>query len=136
MVLYDSMSRVTRNPFFAYAKTKTQISFAVTTRLISAFVFDTRKVQSLYFLNPKFHASRHLLWFYSPDYVGPGRKPRRQVFSQRGSYINRHHFCRRFTSRRFMFFVVLLKPCIYFAMAIERGLIFKIQRLSLKIQLF
>ena len=40
-------------------KTKT-----VTTKLISAFVFATRILQSLYFLNPKFLAS-----------VGPGRKP-------------------------------------------------------------
>ena len=30
---------VMRKPFFAYAKTKTQISFAVTAKLISAFVF-------------------------------------------------------------------------------------------------
>ena len=41
----------------AYAKTKTQISFAVTAKLISAFVFATWMVQSLYFLNPKFRAS-------------------------------------------------------------------------------
>ena len=66
---------------FAYAKTKSQISFAVTAKLISAFVFATRIVQSLYFLNLKFQASRHLLWLYSPVYVRPGRKPRRQVFS-------------------------------------------------------
>ena len=37
------------------------ISFAVTVKLISAFVFATRIVQSLYFLNPKFQASSHLL---------------------------------------------------------------------------
>ena len=43
------MSRVVRKPGFAYAKTKTQISFAVTAKLISAFVFATRIVQSLYF---------------------------------------------------------------------------------------
>ena len=47
--------------FFAYAKTKTQISFAVTAKLISAFVFATQIVQSLYFLNMKFQASIHLL---------------------------------------------------------------------------
>ena len=40
-------------PLVAYAKTKTQISFMVTAKLISAFVFATRIVQSLYFLNPK-----------------------------------------------------------------------------------
>ena len=39
--------------FFAYAKTKTQISFAVTAKLISAFVFATHIVQSPYFLNFK-----------------------------------------------------------------------------------
>ena len=34
---------------------------------ISAFVFTTWIVQSLYFLNPKFQASSHLLWLYNPD---------------------------------------------------------------------
>ena len=71
-----------------HAKTKTQISFAVTAKLISAFVFATRIVQCLYFLNLKFHASRHLLWLLSPVYVGPGLKPRRPLFSKRGSFIN------------------------------------------------
>ena len=74
--------RYEKTSFFAYAKTKTQISFAV----ISAFVFATRIVQSLYFLNMKFQASSHLLWLYSPVCVGPGQKPRRLVFSQGGSY--------------------------------------------------
>ena len=75
------------NPRFAYAKTKTQISFAGTAKLISAFVFAIRIVQSLYYLNPKFKASSHLLWLNSPVCCGPGRKPRRPVFSQHGSYI-------------------------------------------------
>ena len=83
---YYYMSRVVRKLAFAYAKTKTQISFAVTAKLISAFVFASRIVQSLYFLNPKFQASSHLLWLYSPVCVGPGRKHRRLVFSERGSY--------------------------------------------------
>ena len=74
--------------FFAYAKTKTQISFAVTAKLISAFVFATRIVKSLFYLNTKFQASSHLLWLYSPVCVGPGRKPRRPVFSERGSYMS------------------------------------------------
>ena len=76
-----------KNGFFAYAKTKTQISCAVTAQLISAFVFAIRIVQSLFFLNSKFQASNHLLWLYSPVCVGPGRKPRRPVFSERGSYL-------------------------------------------------
>ena len=37
-------------------------------------------VQSLYFLNSKFHASSHLLWLYSLVCVRPGRKPRRPIF--------------------------------------------------------
>ena len=45
------------NRIFAYAKTKVQISFAVTAKLISAFVFATRIVQFLFFLNPKFQAA-------------------------------------------------------------------------------
>ena len=49
-------------------------------------VFATRIVQSLYFLNPKFQTSSHLLWLYSLVCVGPGRKPRRPVFSERGSF--------------------------------------------------
>ena len=43
-----------RKAFFAYAKTKTQISFAVTAKLNSAFVIAIRMVHCLYYLNPKF----------------------------------------------------------------------------------
>ena len=71
--------------FLHMRKTKTQISFAVTAKLISAFVFATRIVQSLYFLNLKFQASSYLLWLHSPVCVGPGQKPRIPVFSERGS---------------------------------------------------
>ena len=45
-----------------------------------------RIVQSLHFLNTKSQASSRLLLLYSPVCVGPGLKPRRPVFSQRGSY--------------------------------------------------
>ena len=59
---FHHMSPVMRKPFlFSYAKTKTQISFAVTAKLISGFVFTTRIVLSNYFLNPEFQASSHLL---------------------------------------------------------------------------
>ena len=71
---------------FAYAKTKRQINCAVTAQLISAFVFALQIEQSLYYLNPKFQDSSHLVWLYSLACVGPGRKPRRPVFSQRGSF--------------------------------------------------
>ena len=70
---------------------KAQISFAVTAKLISAFVFATRIVLFLFFLNPKFQASSLLLRLYRPVCVGPGRKPRRPVFSRRGS-IDVHFF--------------------------------------------
>ena len=87
------MSLVMKNRIFAYAKTKTQISFAVTAKLISAFTFATRIVQFLFYLNPKFQASSHLLWLYSPVCVGPGRKPRRPIFSELGSYVH-SKYCR------------------------------------------
>ena len=70
------------------SKTKKQISFEVTAKLISAFVLAIRIVQSLFYLNTKFQASSHLLWLYSRVCVGPGRKPRRPVFSQRSSYVD------------------------------------------------
>ena len=50
------------------------------------FRYKDTTIQSLYFLNPKFQASSHLLWLYSPVCVGPGWKPRSLVFSQRGSF--------------------------------------------------
>ena len=56
-------------------KTKTQISFAVTAKLISAFVFATRIVQFLPYLTPKFHASSSFLCLYRLVCVGPVRKP-------------------------------------------------------------
>ena len=56
------MSRNVRKPGFSlYAKTKAQISFGVTAKLIGAFVFATRIVQSFLFLYPKFQASSLLL---------------------------------------------------------------------------
>ena len=85
--IQDQNSTLEYEPrLFAYAKTKTQISCAVTAQLISAFVFATRIVLSLFYLIPKFQAFGHLLWVYSLVCVGSGRKPRRPVFSQRGSY--------------------------------------------------
>ena len=60
--------------------------FAVTPKLISAFIFATWIVQSLFCLNPNAQVSSHLLWLYSLVCVRPGRKPRRPVFFQRGSY--------------------------------------------------
>ena len=72
---------------FFICKNKTQISFMVIAKLISAFVFATQIVKSLYFLTRKFQASSHLLWLYSPVCVGPGRQPQRPVFLRRGSNL-------------------------------------------------
>ena len=69
-----SEPRHEKTGFFASAKTKAQISFTVTAKLISAFVFATQIVQFLFFLNPKFHASSHLLCLNSSVCVRPGRK--------------------------------------------------------------
>ena len=55
--------------------------------MISAFVFAIRIVQSLFYLNPTFQASSHLLWLYSPVCVGPGRKPRRPYLTTRLTFI-------------------------------------------------
>ena len=47
--------------------------------LLSAYA--KRNAHHLYFLNPKFQASSHLLWLYSLVCVDIGQKPQRQVFS-------------------------------------------------------
>ena len=49
--------------------------------------FGTRIVKYPFYLNTKFHAPSHLLWLYSLVCGGPCRKPRRPVFSQRGSDV-------------------------------------------------
>ena len=54
---------------------KRQISFVVTVKLIGAFVFATRTVQCLCFLNPKYPASSHFLCLYCSACVEPVRKP-------------------------------------------------------------
>ena len=59
-------------------KQKVQISFAVIGKLISTFVFTTEIVQFLYFLyflNPKFQASSHLLCLCSLECVRPVLEP-------------------------------------------------------------
>ena len=64
-----------RKPAFCTSENKDADQLRATTKLISAFVFDTQLVQFLYFINQKFQASDHLLWLYSPDYVSLVGKP-------------------------------------------------------------
>ena len=75
------LPRHEKTGFLHMQKTKAQISCAVNAQLISTFVFAIQMVQSLFFLNPKFQASFHLLWLYSPICVRSVLKPRRQIFS-------------------------------------------------------
>ena len=71
----------------SYAKTKAQISCAVTVyctadqRLFFRYIDSTIPLLPI----PKFQASSHLVQSYSLVCVGHGRKPRRPVFSQRCS---------------------------------------------------
>ena len=60
---------------------------AVTAYLINAFVFATHIVQPVYCRNPKFQDADRLLCLYRLVCVGLCRKPRRQIFSRRGSII-------------------------------------------------
>ena len=68
------MSLVMRKAAFCIYMQKQRRSFSctVTAQLISAFVFATPIVQSLFFLNPKLQATSHLLRLCSPVCV---RKP-------------------------------------------------------------
>ena len=79
-----NLTSLRENLHFAYVKTKTQISCAVTAQLISVSGFATRIVQFFYFLYTIFQTSNHLLgctaWFVS--------EPPRPFFSQRGSFRN------------------------------------------------
>ena len=83
-ITYELCHEKTR--FLPMRKSKAQISFAVTVKLISAFIFATQIVQFLFFLISKFRTSSHLLCLYSSVCVRPDRKPRRPVFSCQGSY--------------------------------------------------
>ena len=69
------MSRLMGKPTIYICENKDADQLRGTAKLISAFVFATRIVQSLYFLNTKFHDSSSLLCLYRPVCVGPVRKP-------------------------------------------------------------
>ena len=83
------MSRVVRKPAFCICESKDGDQLRGNREADQRLCFAIRIVQSLYYLNPKFQAPCHLLWPYSLLCAGPGRKPRRQVSSQRGSNCSR-----------------------------------------------
>ena len=78
------------------AKTKAQISFAVTAKLIRAFVFATRIVQFLFYLNPKFQASSSFLCLYRPVCDGPVWKPH-CWFSHEAAHLFQCRSCNKHT---------------------------------------
>ena len=87
-----------RKPDFCLCENKDADQLrGATAKLISAFVIAIRIVQFLYYQNPKFQASSHLLWLHSPVCVGPGRKPRRP-FSHNEAHIEMCMQCFCFTS--------------------------------------
>ena len=101
----SNMSRVMRKPDFCICENKDADQLRGTAKLISAFVFAIRIVQFLFYLNTKFQASKHILSLCSLVHVGPGRKPRRPVFSERGSYVSyslmsTHNLCFRAKIRK------------------------------------
>ena len=80
------MSRVVRKPAFCIYKNKDADQLPgnreADQRLCFRYIDSTIPLLA----NTKLQTSSHLLSLYSPVCVGPGRKPRRPVFSQRGSY--------------------------------------------------
>ena len=81
-----NMSRIMRKPEFCLCENKSADQLQVTAKLICTFVFATRIVQFVFFLNLKFQASSMLLWLYRSVCVRPGWKPGRPFFSRRSSY--------------------------------------------------
>ena len=89
-------------PTVCIGETKTQISFAVTAKLISAFVFASRIVQFLFYLNPKFQASSSFLCLYRLACVGPVRKPHCCFFHEAAQILYMQFNC------IFMYLIVCL----------------------------
>ena len=81
----SQMSLVVRKPDFCICENKDADQLRGNCEADHAFVFAIRMVQFLFYLNTKFQASSHLLSLCSLVCVGPGRKPRRLAFSERGS---------------------------------------------------
>ena len=81
------MSRVVRKPAFCICENKHADQLRgnreADQRLCFWYTDSTIPLLPKY----KLQASSHLVWLYSPVCVGLGQKPRRPVFSQRGSYL-------------------------------------------------
>ena len=85
------MSRIVIKPDFANAKTKPEISCAVTAQLICLFVFAIQIVKFLFYVNANFQASSLLPCPYRPVCVAPCRRHRRpDFFVSRLNYLKMH----------------------------------------------
>ena len=84
--VYFHMSRVVRKPAFCICGNKDADQLRGYREADQRLCF--RYTDSTIPLLPKSATSSlcHLLWLYNPVCVRPGQKPRRSVFSQRGSY--------------------------------------------------
>ena len=109
-----------RKPAFCICENKDADQLRGNREADQRLCFAIRTIQFLYYLNPKFQASSHLLWLYSPVCVRPGRKPRRPVFSERGSYVA--GLCSLYHDNRPLFQFVTICTCIMFRL---RGPMFK-----------
>ena len=69
------LSRRMGKPTICIGENKGADQFAETAKLISTFVFATRIVQFLFYLNTKFQASSSFLCLYRSVCVRPDRKP-------------------------------------------------------------
>ena len=70
----------------AYMRKQRRRPALLTAQLISAFVFATQIVQSLFYINPKLQATSQLLWWYRLVCFWPGLKHKLLVFSCEGSF--------------------------------------------------
>ena len=86
MSIHYHMSRDVRKQAFCICENKDADQLRGNREADQRLCFRYMDSKSLYYLHPKFQASSHLLWPYSPACVGPSRKPRRPVFSERGSF--------------------------------------------------
>ena len=87
-LLYLHLSLVMRKPTFCICENKDADQLRSNCAANQRLCF--RYTDSTITLLPKFEISSlysHFMWLYSPVCVGPGRKPRRPVFSERGSYL-------------------------------------------------
>ena len=76
-----------RKPAFCICKNKDADQLRCNLEADQCLCFATCIEKCVYFLNRKFQASSYPQRLYCPVSVGPGRKPRRPVFSQRGSFV-------------------------------------------------